>query len=586
MKNRIPSITVRILIFMLLGPLQMMAQDEPALRVVSVAADASAPGVARLSVVQGDVSTLRSDSKDWVATTANAPVEHGDRLATGPGSRAELQLDYANVLRLDQGAEARVVELTGVRIQIQVGAGRVDFAVFKGTESDVEIDTPNLAIRPLGEGLYRLQVNAAENTQLTVARGHAEVTTAKGALSVDRGQAIEVKGAESPEYRLTQAGSPDNWDRWNDDRDHTIADAQAWQYTNRYYTGSEDLDRYGDWVEVPGYAWCWSPYVDAGWAPYRDGRWVSDPTYGWTWVGYEPWGWAPYHYGRWISYGGNWCWWPGVGPKGTRPVWGPGYVAFLGFGGRPGVSGQGLEFDSIGWLPLGPRDHLNPWWGPERSFSSINIVDINAVSMAQFSDPAGPPYGSNLPGIMTQGRLEGAITTVSAPNFADGHLAHNLQPVNESMLQQGSLLEGTLPVIPSKASLLPVNRPVNRAALPAAAAMDQHFFSRSQRRATPSFFVAGQMNPPAEGPRVNAYEPVPAGRVTPTTHPGAVGTPPNTPIEAQAARPVTGQPGTRPGWQHFSGGNRTGWQRFGAPAAPGAGPIAPTGAAPPKPVAP
>ena len=88
-----------------------MAQDEPAPQLTSRAKDESAPGVARISVVQRDVSTMRSDSKDWVAATANAPVVHGDTIATGSGSRTELQLDYANVLRLDQGAESKVAEL-------------------------------------------------------------------------------------------------------------------------------------------------------------------------------------------------------------------------------------------------------------------------------------------------------------------------------------------------------------------------------------------------------------------------------------------------------------------------------------------
>jgi hypothetical protein len=80
---------------------------------------------------------------------------------------------------------------------------------------------------------------------------------------------------------------------------------------------------------------------------------------------------------------------------------------------------------------------------------------------------------------MTNARLRSAITTVSAQNFANGRVAHNLQPVNIDMLQQGRLMQGTLPVTPTKASLQPLNRPVNRAALPAAAADDQHFVTRN-----------------------------------------------------------------------------------------------------------
>ena len=45
----------------------------------------------------------------------------------------------------------------------------------------------------------------------------------------------------------------DDWDKWNNDRDHEIEKAQSWQYTNQYYTGAQDLDHYGQWVNTPDY---------------------------------------------------------------------------------------------------------------------------------------------------------------------------------------------------------------------------------------------------------------------------------------------------------------------------------------------
>jgi len=58
-------------------------------------------GVGRISVIIGDVSTQRGDSGDWVADTINTPVAPGDTLSTAPHSRTEVQLDHANVLRLE-----------------------------------------------------------------------------------------------------------------------------------------------------------------------------------------------------------------------------------------------------------------------------------------------------------------------------------------------------------------------------------------------------------------------------------------------------------------------------------------------------
>jgi len=107
-----------------------------------------APRVARISLVHGAVSIMRGDSKDWVPATANVSMVRGDAIATGPDSRTELQFDYANVLRLGPGTEVKAAELARTRIQIQVASGLVDFEVFKGTEADVEIDTPTWRFTP------------------------------------------------------------------------------------------------------------------------------------------------------------------------------------------------------------------------------------------------------------------------------------------------------------------------------------------------------------------------------------------------------------------------------------------------------
>src|ERR1700735_2945053 len=61
--------------------------------------------VARLSVVSGDVSVRRGDSGDMVAGAINAPLMADDRVLTSGSSRAEVELDAANVLRIGPNAE-------------------------------------------------------------------------------------------------------------------------------------------------------------------------------------------------------------------------------------------------------------------------------------------------------------------------------------------------------------------------------------------------------------------------------------------------------------------------------------------------
>src|ERR1700690_2142377 len=45
--------------------------------------DKAAPGMARVSLVQGDVSTQRGDSGDWLVASLNTPMAPGDKISTG-----------------------------------------------------------------------------------------------------------------------------------------------------------------------------------------------------------------------------------------------------------------------------------------------------------------------------------------------------------------------------------------------------------------------------------------------------------------------------------------------------------------------
>ncbi|HLQ75723.1 MAG TPA: hypothetical protein VK210_00110, partial [Terriglobia bacterium] len=61
-------------------PVQMEpAQNEP----VQTQSAEKETGVARISLIHGDVSTQRGDSGDWGNATLNSPIVSGDRVSTG-----------------------------------------------------------------------------------------------------------------------------------------------------------------------------------------------------------------------------------------------------------------------------------------------------------------------------------------------------------------------------------------------------------------------------------------------------------------------------------------------------------------------
>jgi hypothetical protein len=446
-------------------------------------------GVARISLIQGEVSVQRGDTGDWAAAALNQPLVGGDRISTGDNSKAELQVDHANILRLANNAQAKIATVERAQIQIQIGQGIAYYAVFKGSEADVEIDTPNAAIRPTSkEGVYRIEVKGFE-TQVIVRAGAADISTPQGSTHVEIGQAATIRGTTREAGNvLGGAPSNDSWDAWNDERDGVINNAQSWSYTNRYYVGSEDLDAYGHWVNVPEYGRVWAPTVAGDWSPYRAGRWVWEPNWRWTWVSHEPWGWTPYHYGRWFLYGKSWVWWPGpVEVAGNyRPEWAPAYVSFFGLGGRRGAS---VGFGSLGWLPIGPGDFFYPWYGRSGSqLNAANVTDATTITNINRGAVGIAPLRndqlfSNVSLAAFDARIRKAISTLPADRFGTGR--SKPKTVGRRAFREGRIITGDLPIVPTRETLSATNRPPSPSSM-MNAGRQERFFMKRQPVATPA----------------------------------------------------------------------------------------------------
>ena len=463
------------------------------LSVLSSAQADISPRVARLSLIQGDVSTQRGDTEEWAAAALNQPLVGGDRVLTGDNSKAELQLDHGNILRLGNHSLLKIATVERVQnergqIQVQIWQGLAYYSVFKDSDAEVEIDTPNAAIRPTSkDGVYRIEVTGFE-THLIVRAGAVEIATPQGSARVEMGQDATIKGTTRLAGNVL-GGAPamDSWDSWNIDRDGVINNAQSWNCTNRYYVGSEDLDVYGHWVNVPDYGRVWSPTVGGGWSPYRAGRWVWEPYWGWTWVSHEPWGWTPYHYGRWFLYGKSWMWWPGpVDGGGTyRPEWAPAYVSFFGFGGHRGPS---VGFGSVGWLPLGPGDSFYPWYGRNESqLKEASVTD--ATNITRLTRVVAPLRDdnefSNVTLAAVDGRIRDAISALPADRFGTGLSVP--KTVSRRAFREARIITGNLSIVPTKEMLSATNRPGKASSVLSGGGQEQYFTKRQPAAAPQSF---------------------------------------------------------------------------------------------------
>jgi hypothetical protein len=396
-------------------------------------------GVARISVISGDVSVRRGDSGDWVAAAVNAPLVVQDQVSTAVGSRAEVQFDSANMLRVGSDSEVRLTDLESRRYQMQLVRGTVTFRVLRESEADVELSTPTVSVRPARKGIYRVSVRDDGQTEVTVRAGDVDIYTPHGVEHLKSGKTMLVRGTQAdPEFQIVRALDYDDWDRWNERRDSDLERSLAYRYVHRDIYGADDLDPYGRWVYDGAYGWVWRPVVAIGWAPYRFGRWGWVDWYGWTWISSEPWGWAPYHYGRWYHSGPyGWCWYPGGF---GRHYWSPALVAFFGFGGVH----AGFGFGNVGWVPLAPYERFHPWWGRGYygGYRSGRYID-NSVNIVN---------NVNITNVYRNARVSNGITAVNGTDFARGNI-RNVVRVPHDDLQRANLVHGQLPVAPGTDSL-------------------------------------------------------------------------------------------------------------------------------------
>ena len=439
-------------------------------------------GVARLSLAKGDVAVQRGESGDSIQATANMALVEADILTSGLASRAEVQLDYSNFLRLNEYSLVRLANLGHRTFRVQLERGIVTYSELRGGDADVDIETPLAAVRPEKNGRYRIEVVGLDKVTIAVQKGRAEVASTNGKETLKAGQRmIVLKGNQGIEFQMAKADPKDDWDLWNLRRDRQLMQSKAYHYVSTSIYGAEDLDDYGHWAYVPSYGRCWFPSVTVGWAPYRYGRWSWMDYYGWTWVSHDPWGWAPYHYGRWFRHARHgWGWYPGS--YYSRHSWQPALVAFFGYDGRPGLRvGFGSRFGYYGWIALAPGEPYYPWYG-RRSHRRRGLGRGGSTVLVD--------NRINIYNNYRNARHRNGTTLVATRHFSRGQIL-NARSLQASEVRGASLMRGRIPVVPDRASQGQLVRRSRRLTQERGPTTQTRFFStgRSRRNVARNSFV-------------------------------------------------------------------------------------------------
>jgi len=388
-------------------------------------------GYLRISLIEGDAQINTEDTGDWVPASLNMPLKDGDRIWVPEGSRIELQLIDGTALRLDEKSALDVLTLEKDSYQFYLPEGRA-YANFKGARGSLlQIDTPQSSVRAYERAVFRIDILNDRHTDISIYQGFVYAESQEGKIRVDQNRTLALR--EGFPAELGPMFAPDEWERWNQNRNRIYADRRA---PSRYlpeelYSYASDFEDHGRWVYARGYGNVWTPtaVVSVGWAPYRMGRWVwirGD----YVWISYEPWGWVPYHYGRWAFVSSiGWCWVP---PSRGAVYWGPGFVGWV------------RTPTHVSWVPLAPREIYYGYghYGPH----SVNITNININTVN-----VGKVVYRNV-------RVQNAVTVLHHDTFVHGRHVEVRERENPFLRER--IHVGRPNIKPERATAMPVVREI------------------------------------------------------------------------------------------------------------------------------
>lgn len=477
-------------------------------------------GAARLSSTEGQVRLLADGQVIAESAPANAPLFAGTRIETGDDGKAEIQFDDGSIARLSPNSTLTVQSIASG------GSPSTDLVVEKGlTYFELQGDNQNPPTRVIfGSSIATANGFTVLRLRMDVPPGELAVFSGNAHLERDNAMAVDLTGGESialdasdpSRYNLSQSIEPDSWDDWNSDRDQALSAAASDQtevpenYANTDNPNQDwnDLDANGNWYNVPGQGYIWSPYVasSVGWDPYGCGNWMWTPQFGYIWVSCENWGYLPYSCGSWNYYDGfGWGWAPGYG--GCTPWWRRGGYGGWNIGRRPS------------WYRTVPRPVLRHPDGNGR-----NPIPVIPVIRKPERGPNELPQRDRNNRVQIAGHQVEPMQRVQVHNSyvrsASGFVYHPAN--NYQNRRDGGQVEGNRPVVVNRPSYQP-NRVGNT------------YVREGNSQPTNTYTNPAQGNNPGR----NNQPPV-----TVTTQPGRVITSPS-PTRSEPARTYTPPPQQR-----------------------------------------
>ena len=282
---------------------------------------------ARLSFVEGKVQITQGNQILASSAPVNTPLFEGTVISTKDNGQAEIQFDDGTIARISPNSSLEIPVLrqrdglANTEVEVQSGLAYLELQG-NNPKSQVTARFGDSSVTASGFTVLRIDMDNPPG-EVAVFSGNAHLERGN-TLSLDLrgGESVALNSSDSNQYNLADTIEPNSWDAWNADRDQELSSQQSAKTAateaqpNSSNPAWSDLDANGNWYNVPGQGYVWSPNdaTSSDWQPYGCGSWVWNPQYGYVWASCDSWGYMPYNSGSWGYYDGfGWGWAPGFG---------------------------------------------------------------------------------------------------------------------------------------------------------------------------------------------------------------------------------------------------------------------------------
>jgi hypothetical protein len=141
--------------------------------------------------------------------TLNARLSAGDRVVTGPWSRADIRFESGDVFHAGANTEVLLELADNGHYVSQLAQGTLEYRVAAPSTANIEVHTPSVTVRPSETGVYRMTVKGNGESEIVSRAGRLEIYGPGGAQWLEPGQKMVARGSPfNPEFRIL------NGSRW------------------------------------------------------------------------------------------------------------------------------------------------------------------------------------------------------------------------------------------------------------------------------------------------------------------------------------------------------------------------------------